>query len=119
MEAIWERSREIGRLLAQSDEYHALKRANARLAEDQGTVTTLNRLNELQESFTVALQNGQEPPQEQQEEYERLVGTVQTSATYQGFESARANFDRMMMRVQEEIARGIEAGEQSRIILPT
>jgi hypothetical protein len=36
---------------------------------------------------------------------------------YQALAAAQSNFDRLMMRVNEEIAKGIEAGEQSRIIL--
>jgi cell fate (sporulation/competence/biofilm development) regulator YlbF (YheA/YmcA/DUF963 family) len=117
MDAIWEKAREIGRLVSQSDEYKAFKRANERLAEDRDTVTKINRLGELQDGITRQLQQGQEPSEADREEFERVAGVVQTSATYQGFEAARANFDRMMSRIDEEIAKGIEAGEQSRIIL--
>jgi cell fate (sporulation/competence/biofilm development) regulator YlbF (YheA/YmcA/DUF963 family) len=117
MDAIWEKAREIGRLVSQSDEYKAFKRANERLAEDRDTVTKINRLGELQDTITRQLQQGQEPSESDREEFERVAGVVQTSAGYQAFEAARANFDRMMSRIDEEIARGIEAGEQSRIIL--
>ena len=117
MEQIWEKSREVGRLVAQSDEYKALKRANERLSDDRDAVTAINRLGELQESITRGLQQGQEPAESEREEYERVATTVQGSAAYQAFEAARANFDRLMMRIDEEIAKGIEAGEQSRIIL--
>jgi cell fate (sporulation/competence/biofilm development) regulator YlbF (YheA/YmcA/DUF963 family) len=117
MDAIWEKARDIGRLVSQSDEYKAFKRANERLADDRDTVTKINRLGELQDGITRQLQQGQEPSESDREEFERVAGTVQTSATYQGFEAARANFDRMMSRIDEEIAKGIEAGEQSRIIL--
>lgn len=119
MEAMWEKAREVGRLLAQTDEYQALKRANERLSEDRDAVTKINRLSELQESMSRAVRTGVEPPQEEQDEYERLVGEIQTSSAYQGMVAAQSNFDRLMMRVNEEIARGIEAGEQSRIILPS
>ena len=67
--------------------------------------------------IATALQQGHEPSDEEREEFERLAGTVQGAPAYQAFESARANFDRLMMRIDEEIAKGIEAGEQSRIIL--
>jgi cell fate (sporulation/competence/biofilm development) regulator YlbF (YheA/YmcA/DUF963 family) len=117
MDAIWEKAREIGRLVSQSDEYKAFKRANERLAEDRDTVTKINRLGELQDTITRQLQQGQEPSESDREEFERVAGVVQTSAAYQAFEASRANFDRMMSRIDEEIARGIEAGEQSRIIL--
>jgi len=119
MEIIWDKAREIGRLVAQSDEYKALKRANERLADDREAVAAINRLSELQETISRAMQQGQEPGAAEREEYERTAGTVQTSPNYQAFESARANFDRLMMRIDEEIAKGVEAGEQSRIILST
>jgi cell fate (sporulation/competence/biofilm development) regulator YlbF (YheA/YmcA/DUF963 family) len=117
MEAIWDKARDVGRLLAQSSEYGALKRANERLADDRETVTRINRLNELEEQFTVALRSGAEPSQPEQEEYERLAGEIQDSAAYQAYEIARGNFDKLMLRVNEEIGKGIQAGAQSRIIL--
>ena len=119
MEQIWEKAREIGRLVAQSDEYKAFKRANTQMADDRELVTRLNRLNELQGSFARAVQEGNEPPMEEQDEFERLASEVQVSPLYQGYASAQANFDRLMVRIQEEIAKGVEAGEQSRIILPS
>lgn len=117
MEQLWDKARDVGRLVAQSDEYKALKRANERLADDRDAVTGINRLGELQDAISRALQRGDEPSETEREEYERIAGTVQTSTAYQAFEAARSNFDRLMMRVDEEIAKGIEAGEQSRIIL--
>jgi cell fate (sporulation/competence/biofilm development) regulator YlbF (YheA/YmcA/DUF963 family) len=119
MDAMWEKARDVGRLLAQTEEYKALKRANERLSDDRDAVAKLNRLADLQESVTRSLRSGVEPPEEMQDEYERLAGEVQGSSAYQAMVAAQSNFDRLMMRVNEEIARGIEAGEQSRIILPS
>lgn len=117
MDLLWEKAREVGRLVSQSDEYRAFKRANEKLAEDRETVGMINRLSEIQERIGHALQSGQAPKEEDEQEFERVATTVQVRETYQAFEAARANFDRLMMRVDEEIAKGIEAGEQSRIIL--
>lgn len=119
MELIWEKARDIGRMIAQSDEYGAFRRASGRLGEDREAVTRLNRMQEMEAQFTRSLQNGIEPSQEEQEEYQRVAEEVQVLAAYQAFESARSNLDRLMTRVQEEIAKGIETGEQSRIILPS
>jgi cell fate (sporulation/competence/biofilm development) regulator YlbF (YheA/YmcA/DUF963 family) len=119
MEMIWEKAREVGRLVAQSDQYKAFKRANTQMADDRELVAQLNRLNELQMGFARAMEEGTEPPEADQEEFERLAGSVQVSPVYQGYASAQANFDRLMVRIQEEIAKGVEAGEQSRIILPS
>ena len=119
MEAIQERARELGRLLSQTDEYKALKRANERLSDDRETVTLLNRLGSLEGELTELLRSGREPSQEQQEEYESLVERLQQLTVYQSMVAAQSNFERLMTRVNEEIGRGIEAGEQSRIILPS
>jgi tRNA(Ser,Leu) C12 N-acetylase TAN1 len=89
------------------------------MSDDRDLVASLNRLNEQQMGFARAMEEGNEPPVEEQEEFERLAGSVQVSPVYQGYASAQANFDRLMVRIQEEIAKGVEAGEQSRIILPS
>jgi cell fate (sporulation/competence/biofilm development) regulator YlbF (YheA/YmcA/DUF963 family) len=117
--SIEERAREVGRLIAQTDEYKALRRANERVGESRETVALLNRLSELQETLTESLRRGAEPTEEQAADYERLLGDLQSRSDYQGVVAAQSNFDRLMMRVNEAIAKGIEAGEQSRIILPS
>jgi cell fate (sporulation/competence/biofilm development) regulator YlbF (YheA/YmcA/DUF963 family) len=119
MEGIWERAREVGRLLSQTDEYKALRRANERVGEDRETVTALNRLAELEESIGRALQRGDEPTEEEREEYERQALALQELPAYQGIVAAQSNFEKLMMRVNEEVGKGIEAGEKSRLILPT
>lgn len=118
MDAIQERAREIGRLLAQTDEYKALKRANELLADDREAVTVLNRLTALEGELAGALRSGNEPSVESQQEYEGAVERLQQMTSYQSLVAAQSNFDRLMVRINEEIAKGIEAGEQSRIIFP-
>ncbi len=119
METMFERARDVGRLVAQTDEYAALKRANARVADDRELVELLNGLEDLQEKMTRALSAGREPEEEDRTAYEGALERLQGSTVYQGIVAAQANFDRLMMRINEEIARGLEAGEQSRIILPS
>src|SRR5680860_188054 len=113
MEAIQEKAREIGRLLSQTDEYKALKRANEQLSEDRETVTLLNELGALQDELSKELRDGKEPSAENQEEYGRLADELQQKSIYQMVVAAQSNFDRIMVRMNEEIGRGIEAGEQS------
>jgi cell fate (sporulation/competence/biofilm development) regulator YlbF (YheA/YmcA/DUF963 family) len=119
MELIWDKSRDVGRLVAQSDEYRAFRRASQAIGDDRDAVVRLNRLQELEGSFARLVQQGVEPPADEQEEYQRLVDEVQVLPAYQAMAAAQANFDRLMMRINEEMAKGIEAGEQSRIILPS
>jgi cell fate (sporulation/competence/biofilm development) regulator YlbF (YheA/YmcA/DUF963 family) len=116
--SIDERAREIGRMLARTDEYQAVKRANQLLGEDRETVSLMNRLGDLEDQITSYLRAGREPAVELQEEYSRAAEQIQQRSAYQSMVSAQANFDRLMARINEEIARGIELGDQSRIILP-
>ena len=119
MDAIAERAREVGRVLAQTGEYKALKQANERIGDDRETVTLLNRISALQDELTRSLERGMEPSEEQQTEYETLLVDLQGRTSYQALVAAQSNFDRLMMRVNEEIGNGIAAAEQSRIILPS
>ncbi len=118
MEGIQERAHELGRLVSQTDEYKALRRANERLGEDRESITLMNRLAELEEQMTTSLRAGREPGTEVQEEFTRLAEEIQQRTVYQGVVAAQTNFERLMGTINEEIGRGIEAGVQSRIILP-
>lgn len=88
------------------------------MGEDRDAVTAMNRLAEIEGEITSHLRAGREPGEEVQEEYERLAGEIQQRSVYQAVVAAQSNFEKLMGSINEEIARGIEAGEQSRIILP-
>ena len=119
MDAIQEKAREVGRLIAQTDEYKALKRANQRICgRPRGGRRCSTGSPRWRGSSPPCCAAGASRREEQQQEYESLLEEVQQQTVYQAMVAAQANFDRLMMRVNEEIARGIEAGEQSRIILP-
>ena len=119
MEAVWERARELGRVLGQSDEYKAVQRAKERISNDREIVTQLNRLGELETEIGRCLQRGEEPPAQTAEEYEQIFSGVQSRAEYQSLVAAQTNFDKILARVNEEISKGMTAASQSRIILPS
>jgi cell fate (sporulation/competence/biofilm development) regulator YlbF (YheA/YmcA/DUF963 family) len=116
---IKERAQELGRMLGQSDEYKALSRARERLTDDREAIVAMNRLDALEHEVGIALHSGQEPPDQVKAEYEQLFGQLQAMAVYQALIAAQSNFDKLLARVNEEISRGMEAGAQSRIILPS
>lgn len=116
---IAERARELGRHLSQTEEYRAVHRSREAVDGDRDLVTLLNRLLELEDTVASELRRGETPAVETQEEYERIYSEVQASPVYQRLVAAQSNFDKVLMRVNEEIARGMEAGAQSRIILPS
>jgi len=119
LEGTMEKARELGRLLGQTEEYQALARARKRVGEDRELVQLLNRLGELEGQMARSLERGEAPAAEVQEDYERSFATLQASPVYQSLVAAQANFERVLARVNGEIAKGIETGAQSRIILPS
>ena len=113
---IAERSAELGRLVGQCEEYQALKRANDRLMEEQELRQALEQLRRIQIQLAEQMDHGQEPKPEQQSELDGLVSKVQAHAAYQGVVAAQANFDKLMMKVNDWILDGIRKGSESRII---
>jgi cell fate (sporulation/competence/biofilm development) regulator YlbF (YheA/YmcA/DUF963 family) len=118
-DAMKERARELGRMLGQSDEYKALGRAKQRLTEDEQSMQRMQKLDELERDIQAYLQNNMEPGDTEKAEYERVFTELQSSPVYQGFVAAQSNFEKLLQRMNEEISQGIEAGAQSRIILPS
>ncbi len=110
------KAKELGRMLGQSDQYKALKRANDGLGADQGAVTMLRRMEQLRGDAQRLIEGGQEPTQEMEQEMDDLLGKVQVSPAYQQAVAAQENFDKLMMQVNNWIAEGIKAGAASPII---
>jgi cell fate (sporulation/competence/biofilm development) regulator YlbF (YheA/YmcA/DUF963 family) len=118
-ENLTEKARELGRLIGQTDEYKALERARERFSNDREAVQRVNRLAELETEIGQALQREEEPSEEARADYERSFGELQGNPAYQAMVAAQSNFDRILTKVNEEISKGVEAGAQSRIILPS
>jgi cell fate (sporulation/competence/biofilm development) regulator YlbF (YheA/YmcA/DUF963 family) len=116
MEAISKRADELGRLVGQSEEYQAWRRAEERLSADQEMRVALDRLAQLQMGAADKAERGEQPAPEQQTELEGLWSRVQVNALYQSYIAARTNFDKMMYRVNEMILEGMKKGAESRII---
>lgn len=116
-ERIKEKADELGRILGQTDEYKALKRARERINDDREIVELLNKLGQLEGDVARSLQQGQTPDEAMQQDYEKTVSELQANPLYQGLVAAQSNFDKILGRVNETISKGMESGAQSRIIL--
>lgn len=118
MADIVEMARDLGRALARTDEYQALRRAISAADDDREIGELTGRLESLEERLHAALQRGEKPEAQIQAEYEGMVERLQASSTYQRLVASQANFDRVVQRVNQTIAKGLEEGAESRIILP-
>lgn len=113
---IWDKAQDLGRSIGQSAEYQALRRAEGALREDAETVAKLDRIQQFARQVDQQLAAGQMPDAATSESYETAVRELETSVTGQAYVVARANFDKLMTRVNEQIAAGMEKGATSSII---
>jgi cell fate (sporulation/competence/biofilm development) regulator YlbF (YheA/YmcA/DUF963 family) len=118
-ERIFDKAAEVGRLLSQTPEYAYLKAAHKDISDDREATETMNRMREIQEQLLAHLDQGEEPPVEMRDELTKISEGMQRSARYQSLIASQTNFDKLMEGVQVAIGKGIRAGEQSRIILPS
>jgi cell fate (sporulation/competence/biofilm development) regulator YlbF (YheA/YmcA/DUF963 family) len=110
------KARELGRLIGQSPQYQALKRANDSLNGDQEAVRLLRRMEELRVTAQRMLERGDQPTAEMEHELDELLSKVQVSPAYQAAISSQENFDKLMLQVNSWIAEGIKSGSASPII---
>ena len=113
---IEDKAKELGRLIGQSPEYQAVRRANDALGQDAAAVALLRQMEQLRMSAQQMLQRGERPTEEMEKQLDELLGQVQGQAVYQRLVSAQENFDKTMGKVNDWIVDGIERGAASPII---
>jgi len=113
---IEEKAKDLGRLIGQSPEYQALKRANDSLGEDKDTITLLQQMEQLRVEAQRMIQRGERPSEEMERQLDELLGKIQGKSNYQRLVAAQENFDKVMGRVNDWILEGIERGAASPII---
>jgi cell fate (sporulation/competence/biofilm development) regulator YlbF (YheA/YmcA/DUF963 family) len=113
---IWDKAQELGRQIGQSAEYQALRRAEASLREDKETVAKLDQIQTLARQVDHLVTAGQMPDQATAEAYESAVRDLEMSPVGQAYVVARANFEKLMTRVNQQISEGMEKGATSSII---
>ena len=107
---------ELGRLIGQSAEYQAVKRANDAMSADREAVALLQRLEQLRVDAQELIERGQNPSPEMEQKLDELLGSIQQKPVYQSAVSAQENFDKTMVRVNNWILDGIKRGAASPII---
>lgn len=107
---------DLGRQIGQSTEYQALRRAEQALRADQDAVARLDRIQVLARQVDQAISRGELPDEATTQQYETAVRDLEVSEAGQAYVVARANFDKLMARVNHQISQGIEKGAASSII---
>jgi cell fate (sporulation/competence/biofilm development) regulator YlbF (YheA/YmcA/DUF963 family) len=107
---------DLGRQIGQSPEYQALRRAEGALRADTDAVARLEKIQELVRLVDSAISRGEQPDEVTTQQYELAVRDLEVSVAGQAYVVARANFDKLMARVNHQISQGIEKGATSSII---
>lgn len=107
---------ELGRMIGQSQEYQAVKRANDALSGDREAVTLLQRLEQLRTEAQRLIERGETPSPEMDKQLDDLLSSIQGRPVYQRAVAAQENFDKIMLRVNNWILDGIKRGAASPII---
>lgn len=110
------KAKELGRLVGQSPEYQAVKRANDALSQDTTALGLLKQMEQLRVDAQQMIQRGERPTEQMEKDLDALLGQVQGQMVYQRLVSAQENFDKLMARVNDWIVDGIEKGATSSII---
>ncbi len=111
-----EKAQELGRLIGQSNEYKALRRAEEALRGDTEAQQRLETVSRLTREFDRLMLQGQSPEESAAQEYETTLREFELSPVGQSYLVARSNVDKLMGRVNQAIADGIERGATSGII---
>jgi cell fate (sporulation/competence/biofilm development) regulator YlbF (YheA/YmcA/DUF963 family) len=111
-----ERAVELGRIIGQSSEYQAVKRANASLNEDKEAMALLQKMEGLRTAAQQMIERGEQPTAEMEQELDTLLSEVQTNPTYQRVIVTNENFDKVMVQVNQWILDGMRKGAASPII---
>ena len=110
------KAKELGRMIGQSSEYQAVKRANDALGQDAAAVALLKQMEQLRMDAQQMIQRAERPTEQMEKDLDTLLGQVQSQMAYQRLVAAQENFDKLMARVNDWIVDGIEKGATSSII---
>jgi cell fate (sporulation/competence/biofilm development) regulator YlbF (YheA/YmcA/DUF963 family) len=116
MSTLEDKAKELGRIVGQSGEYQAVKRANEAMNNDAEAVAVLRQMEQLRVNAQQMIERGEQPTQEMEQQLDQLLSQVQGNPHYQSMVIAQENFEKVMMRVNEWILEGIRKGAASPII---
>jgi cell fate (sporulation/competence/biofilm development) regulator YlbF (YheA/YmcA/DUF963 family) len=111
-----EKAEDLGRVLGQTEEYKALRRATEALRDDPAVQKVLAEAERLAQEIERVAQQGKEPAKDQVEQYDTALQSVQSNPVYQQMVSAQSNFEKLMTRINARIYEGIKKGAASPII---
>ena len=119
MATLTEMANDLGKAIARTDEYQALRRALSAADDDRELTELRNGMERLEQEISTAVRAGTEPSDETKAQYESTFARLQVNPGYQRVAVAQANFDKVLLKVNQTISEGMESAAESKIILPS
>jgi cell fate (sporulation/competence/biofilm development) regulator YlbF (YheA/YmcA/DUF963 family) len=117
MADIYEMAKDLGRTLARTEEYQTLRRVSEEADGERDLVELRNKLQALEQQIEASFRSGQQPAEEVRSSYEESAAELQSKPAFQRLVAAQTNFEKVMYKVNETMAQGLQEGGQSRIIV--
>ena len=111
-----EKAKDLGRMIGQSSEYQAVKRANEAITGDKAAMSLLQKMEQIRSDAHTMIERGEQPTEEMETQLKDLLGVVEQNDAYQRLIVSQANFDKTMERVNAWILEGMKKGANSPII---
>jgi cell fate (sporulation/competence/biofilm development) regulator YlbF (YheA/YmcA/DUF963 family) len=105
--SIENKAKELAETIKQTEEFEALKSAEARIQLDPNAQDIINRLRETQEKIQMAQQMGRPVSRDDIKELQDIHNQMQVNITLKNFIKAQEDFNEVMQKVNRAITESL------------
>jgi len=105
--SLFEKAKELGNQIRETQEYQELERCSESLKEDSEAQQIIQNVQEAQNSIEFSQKAGVEPSEDQNNQFNQLREQMMANLTVRNYMKAQEEFNNMMKQVNEAISTGI------------
>lgn len=106
--AILEKALELGKLIAQSEEYKTMRQKEAVMMSDVDALALIEKFQQLHQSHHTMQMQGQQPSDEQLNEAYAMEDKMMANDLIREFAEVQEQFQKFLNQVNDQISQGIE-----------
>ncbi len=110
--SLFEKAKELGNQIKETQEYQELERAGESLKQDQEAQQLIQEVQEVQNNIEFSQKAGVEPSEEQTNNFNQLREKMMSNLTVRNYMKAQEDFNNFMKQVNEAISSGISGDEE-------
>lgn len=109
--SVFEKAKELGNEIRETEEYTELERTSKNVQENPEANQMIEQIQEVQQKIQFAQQSGVQPSQEQVQEFNDMKTKMDANLTIQAYAKAQESFNQLMQDVNNSISEGISPSE--------